>query len=200
MTKTERALRNRLLALGLLLTLAVIALNSAGGLSWFEHVLDDRRTRWCQFFVPPPTDRLVHLDIDDSSLEYIGKWPWPRNVDAQIVDEIRRAGAKALAWDAIFPDATQASNPNAANPDNQFAAAIRRFGNVVMTVDFEPADQFQPKNAQQTAIMAALLNDPQMDLSALQQKLAAQGLPAPSADDYLTFLRRAISQRIAQTV
>ena len=39
------------------------------------------------------------IDIDDAALETIGRWPWPRSTLAEIVDEVRLAGADVLALD-----------------------------------------------------------------------------------------------------
>ena len=74
----------------------------AGGLGALENWLYDHRALYFQHFTPPPTDRLVHLDIDDAALETIGRWPWPRSTLADIVDEVRLAGADVLALDVIF--------------------------------------------------------------------------------------------------
>ena len=64
-----------------------------------ERWLYDLRCRYCQFFTRPPTDQLVHIDIDDAVLEDIGGWPWPRSTMARILDEIHDAGPKAVAMD-----------------------------------------------------------------------------------------------------
>jgi adenylate cyclase len=48
------------------------------------------------------------VDIDDSSLEKIGQWPWPRTLIAQLVERLREAGAAVVAFDIDFaePDRT----------------------------------------------------------------------------------------------
>src|SRR4051794_37532910 len=91
-------------ALGVALTLAVAAADHLGGVRALEMGLYDRRATYFQHFTPPPTDRLVHLDIDDAALETIGRWPWPRATLAEVVDEVRLAGADLLGLDIIFPD------------------------------------------------------------------------------------------------
>ncbi|HSW70225.1 MAG TPA: adenylate/guanylate cyclase domain-containing protein [Gammaproteobacteria bacterium] len=44
------------------------------------------------------------VDIDDRSLESEGRWPWPRLKIAQLVENIRAAGAVVIAFDIIFPE------------------------------------------------------------------------------------------------
>ncbi len=48
------------------------------------------------------------VDIDDASLSQYGQWPWPRSLDAQLVDKLRDAGAAVVAFDIVFaePDRT----------------------------------------------------------------------------------------------
>src|SRR5271166_3598472 len=48
------------------------------------------------------------VDIDDTSLNKIGQWPWPRIVVAQLVDRLHEAGAAVIAFDIDFaePDRT----------------------------------------------------------------------------------------------
>ena len=92
------------MAIGLLLTAFVIALDSAGKLDWLDRTFYDLRVRVCQFFHKAPTDRLVHVDIDDGALETLGRWPWPRRVLADVLDELKAAGVKAVAFDVIFSE------------------------------------------------------------------------------------------------
>jgi len=105
MTRHERKLFTRSLLLGVAITLAVTAAEHQGWLLSLEHWLYDQRARRRQAFTPPPTDRLVHVDIDDLALERIGRWPWPRSRVAAIVDELRLAGARAIALDILLPEA-----------------------------------------------------------------------------------------------
>ena len=77
--KKQRIWKPRLFRLGLYLTLLVMALDwvKFPFLADFENKLNDYRARYCQHFASAPTDRIVHIDIDDDSLNEIGHWPWP---------------------------------------------------------------------------------------------------------------------------
>ncbi|HEY7116304.1 MAG TPA: CHASE2 domain-containing protein, partial [Tepidisphaeraceae bacterium] len=98
--------RTRVVVLGVALTVGVLVMEFAGALRPFEGWLYDTRARHCQFFSPAPTTQLVHLDIDDTALEAYGPYPWKRGrrIFAGAVDELREAGAKALALDITFGD------------------------------------------------------------------------------------------------
>lgn len=47
---------------------------------------------------------VVIIDIDDSSLEKNGQWPWPRNLVAKLTDKILEAGPKAVGFDLMFSE------------------------------------------------------------------------------------------------
>ncbi len=48
------------------------------------------------------------VDIDEESLGRVGQWPWPRTTMAELVDNLRKLGAAAIAFDVVFaePDRT----------------------------------------------------------------------------------------------
>ena len=93
-------IRVALIGLGAAVLVSVLEWTSV--LAPFERWLYDRRARYCQWFSPSPTDRIVHLDIDDTTLEEVGSWPWRRADLARIIDEIARCGPKVIAADVVF--------------------------------------------------------------------------------------------------
>ena len=42
--------------------------------------------------------------IDDASLETIGRWPWPRTVQAELLARIAKAGPKVIGYDIVTDD------------------------------------------------------------------------------------------------
>ena len=55
------------------------------------------------------TERTPHPDIavvaiDDSSIENLGRWPWPRDLHAQLIRKLSRAGAKVIVYAIFFPE------------------------------------------------------------------------------------------------
>jgi EAL domain-containing protein (putative c-di-GMP-specific phosphodiesterase class I)/CHASE2 domain-containing sensor protein len=69
---------------------------------------------------------IVFVGIDDKSLAAVGTWPWPRHVQARLVDESTKAGADSLHLDVIY------DSPSTHADDEIFAAALKRNGKVVL--------------------------------------------------------------------
>src|ERR1700733_1929616 len=97
MTRHDRNLFFRIGGLGLVITLLIIAAVRVGMLEPLENYLYDLRARKCQIYTKAPSDRIFHVDIDDQSVNEIGRWPWPRSVEAKLIDEMRLAEAKVVA-------------------------------------------------------------------------------------------------------
>ena len=89
-----------------------------------------------------PSGRVVLVEIDERSLAGVGRWPWPRDRMASLLDRAQALGAAAIGLDILFPepdvpgDASAAagrapSEPSALSPrDAALAAALGR-GRVV---------------------------------------------------------------------
>ncbi|MBU0799470.1 MAG: CHASE2 domain-containing protein, partial [Alphaproteobacteria bacterium] len=100
-----------------------------------------------------PTDMVVMVDIDETSMERpeLGQWPWSRDMMAKLVSNLHALGARAIVFDMVFPESDRTSPgvlldripldqrpPDiealiGAMPDNDdlFAQAIKDAGNVV---------------------------------------------------------------------
>jgi adenylate cyclase len=56
----------------------------------------------------PDTPGAVIVAIDEPSMAALGEqWPWPRSRHAALVEAMRKAGAKAIALDIVFAEASQ---------------------------------------------------------------------------------------------
>ncbi len=49
-----------------------------------------------------PSDRIAVIAIDDQSIANIGRWPWPRDVHAKLIDQLSAAKAKTIVHTAFF--------------------------------------------------------------------------------------------------
>ena len=49
-----------------------------------------------------PSDRIAVIAIDDVSVANIGRWPWPREVHAKLIDQLSAAKAKTIVHTAFF--------------------------------------------------------------------------------------------------
>jgi adenylate cyclase len=122
----------------------------------------DTRFRYRPANASPVDPRIVIVDIDQRSQEVLGKWPFSRAHFAKLLDVLREDGAKVVAFDITFdyPDKTAAPAQEiwteleehkkrgaAIDPkyetwvrtlvsqydaDGEFAAALKRFGPVVL--------------------------------------------------------------------
>src|SRR5206468_10882494 len=50
----------------------------------------------------PPSDRIAVIAIDEQSIANIGRWPWPREVQAKLIDQLVAAKAKVIANTTFF--------------------------------------------------------------------------------------------------
>jgi adenylate cyclase len=106
--------RRRWLPIALsLLVAAGFLLNVAGVLDWqllqrLENIAYDTRL---QLTAPRGVDhKVVILDIDERSLAAEGRWPWPRNRLAQLVDLLfDRYHIRLLGFDMVFAERDESS-------------------------------------------------------------------------------------------
>jgi serine/threonine-protein kinase len=85
---------------GLLIALSILALHRA------TDVVGALERGFYDFAVTKtsrqPSDRIAVIAIDDQSIANIGRWPWPRDVHAQLIDQLTAAKAKTVAYTAFF--------------------------------------------------------------------------------------------------
>lgn len=102
-------------AVGVALPLLVVVLAL---LAWWLNPMLLQRVRLAQFDqfqrwqAPKAVTAPVRVvDIDEASLQAYGQWPWPRTRVAELVTQLRQAGAQVVAFDVLFaePDRTAPS-------------------------------------------------------------------------------------------
>lgn len=81
--------------------------------------------------VPARAD-LVIVAVDEHSVTSLGRWPWPRDRHAQLLDRLRDAGVAAVSFSVLFPE------PDVDSPESDaaFAEALRRGPPSVLAVAF----------------------------------------------------------------
>ena len=75
-----------------------------------------------------PLAEIVIVEIDQQSIDAIGRWPWSRNVHAELVERLHDAGARVIGLDIIF------SEESTVDADSQLIDAVRDSGRVVLPV------------------------------------------------------------------
>jgi EAL domain-containing protein (putative c-di-GMP-specific phosphodiesterase class I)/CHASE2 domain-containing sensor protein len=113
--------------LKLLLVAAVISL-LFGAFQLGEPFEDALRVARNSLHTNQASGDIVFVEVDDASLRDIGEWPWPRSVQAKMIDESRKLGVDRIFLDMIYDSR---SNPT---DDAAFAAAIERSGRVTLPV------------------------------------------------------------------
>ncbi len=85
---------------GVIVVLAVLALNSA------TDAIGTLDRRFYDFASTSsgrqPSDRIAVIAIDEQSVANIGRWPWPRDVHADLIDKLAAAKAKTIVHTVFF--------------------------------------------------------------------------------------------------
>ena len=76
------------------------------------------------------TGDVVVVEIDAKSLMQINHWPWPRSIHGRLVDRLRAAPARAIAFDVDL------SSPSVPWEDKSFEQALARAGGSVILPTF----------------------------------------------------------------
>lgn len=84
-----------------------------------------------------PSEQIVIVAIDDKSIAELGRFPWSRRHYVPLIEALSSAGAKAILFDAFFPESEDEAI------DSAFARAIAAAGNVILATTFNLDQQFQ---------------------------------------------------------
>ncbi|MEI6667768.1 MAG: adenylate/guanylate cyclase domain-containing protein [Acidobacteriota bacterium] len=110
-----------------------------------EWKLYDQRVRWSANPSKAHQD-IVMVTIDENSVRvlepFIGRWPWPRLVHANVIDFLAEAGAKAVVFDVLFTERDSRTGFDVGGTiwsgkesDGIFAESVKKAGNVVVLAD-----------------------------------------------------------------
>lgn len=72
-----------------------------------------------------PDPRILIVSIDDRSLQQLGRWPWPRSLHADVLDQLHEAQARTVLFDVLFSEPDRSGQD-----DRQLADALCRAANV----------------------------------------------------------------------
>jgi len=92
---------------------AIVLIGMVALRMWDPGVLRDMRLQIFDLFQRAAPRHYVDtpvriIDIDETTLSKYGQWPWPRQVVARLVENLRKRGVAAIAFDIVFaePDRT----------------------------------------------------------------------------------------------
>lgn len=149
-----------------------------------------------------PDARVVHVDIDDNSVDRVERWPWKRRTMAELIRTVGEFGPRLILVDFLFsePEAPYYEDPrleaepgedveivgavsdaNIVYGDLELAEAIRSAGNVVMSTQFDilPPGAPEPIEARVRRAMAGTVPT---DESALRGRLGARDISEAGTD------------------
>ena len=86
---------------GLLVTVVVLAAFRVGYLDSLELAVYDWGVRGSERTV---SDRVAVVAIDDKSIQNLGRWPWPRDLHAEIYKTLSDAGPKVIGSTIFYTE------------------------------------------------------------------------------------------------
>ncbi|MGQ0627609.1 MAG: CHASE2 domain-containing protein [Phycisphaerales bacterium] len=146
---------------GFLATAVVLFAFVQGYTDRFEWITLDWRANYFAKANAQPSDKIALVGIDDVATQTVARWPWPRRMLAEVIDELRIAGTRVVALDLLLDDPSgervvpAPPNPNAVATDRDkqdrfyetlverikddelLAAAIKRHGSVIVAGRFK---------------------------------------------------------------
>lgn len=113
-----------------------------------------------------PEQNIAVIAIDDQSIENLGRWPWPRSLQAEMIEKLAQSGARVIGNSILLSEAQthlgsiyiqqaldnleSKSNPDLndaidilkqgqteLDSDGKLASAMKKAGNVVMGMQFQ---------------------------------------------------------------
>jgi len=113
--------------LGVIIGFVIAAISLSGILEKYELVLLDEMFR--ARGEKKTEDTIAIVEIEDQSLEILGRWPWPRMHHANFLNVLEIAKPKATVFDILFTEAD-------AEGDMPFAMVTKESGNVYLAAYF----------------------------------------------------------------
>jgi serine/threonine-protein kinase len=84
---------------GLLITIAVVIFSGAAPFQSLERAFYDWGVRSTD---RSPSEKIAVIAIDDESINNLGRWPWPRDLHAELINRLTEGGAKVIGQTVFF--------------------------------------------------------------------------------------------------
>lgn len=183
------------LGVGAVVTATVAFIYLWGGWNWLSLPFLDFSFRHANRIDADP--RIVLIDINDAALQRIHRWPWPRRMQADLVNVLAECGAEAILLDLIYAEATggriihpaldpdydiestveiygDVSLDQAIRDDQELADAIERAGNVYVAMYLRLADPDADTAQQWSRARKFIDENPDLPLEQFASRLEVQ--------------------------
>lgn len=121
------------IGLALIIASLFFSLSQKGFLNRFEFLTLDSSFRIRGSI--PYDKHIIIIEVTDSDIEKVGRWPWPRSWHAAISRALADFGAKVIYFDVIF------SEPAEEKDDALFEEAIKTNRNIYLPFAFQTPDK-----------------------------------------------------------
>jgi CHASE2 domain-containing sensor protein len=126
----QKFVQHDLISAAVILVIIAVVLHTSQLFSRIDNLIFDIGQRVIQ--IAPPND-VILIAIDQDSLAQIGRWPWSRQVHADLLQRLQSEAPAVVGFDVIFSEAEK-TNPSA---DIALAKAISASQKVVLPVLLE---------------------------------------------------------------
>lgn len=82
----------------------------------------------------PAREDIIIVAIDDYSLAQLGRWPWPRKLHAQLLEQLTKTGPRAIGLDVILTEPERAAGDGKRDGDAAIASALANSKKTVLPV------------------------------------------------------------------
>ena len=100
----------------------------------------------------PVSNNIVIIEIDNASIEELGRWPWSRSVFAQLLSNISKANPDAIGIDVAFLETETEET------DNQLAAVLSNLDNVTLAGELDGDRVYTPIPVLETHARTGIAN------------------------------------------
>ncbi len=84
-----------------------------------------------------PSDEIAIVVFDDNTLNHFndeyGTWPWPRDIHADMIQFMNKAGTRMIAYDIMFVSSKKGFEES----DRKFIEAFQQYDNVYLSMNFD---------------------------------------------------------------
>ncbi len=115
------------IVIGLIATALVLTLLYRNSASAFDNLFFDELQSASQ---PKADDNILLVTIDEASLAKLGRWPWPREYHAKILEKLQASSPRSILLDVILSEESDASS------DARLANAMRGISPVFIPLHF----------------------------------------------------------------